>query len=76
MPFRAPTLPSIKVPSVVSDAFQMSGGFATKFEESESTEPDPTKSGLIEEEEKYLEAFKVTIMLILSRLDTKFFNLY
>ena len=51
------TIPTITVPSLVSDAFS-SGGFATKFE-SETTD-STRKDDLIEEEEKHLDAFKVS----------------
>jgi len=51
------TIPSITLPPSATDAFS-AGKFTTKFEGSDSVDTAP-KSDLLEEEEKYLEAFKV-----------------
>lgn len=51
------TIPSITLPPSATDAFS-AGKFTTKFEGSDSVDTAP-RSDLLEEEEKYLEAFKV-----------------
>lgn len=51
------TIPSIILPPSATDAFS-AGKFTTKFEGDDATDAGP-KSDLLEEEEKYLEAFKV-----------------
>ena len=59
--YRPLTIPSITLPPSATDAFS-AGKFTTKFEGDDSVDTAP-KSDLLEEEEKYLEAFKVTIVL-------------
>ena len=51
------TIPSITLPPSATDAFS-AGKFTTKFEGSDSVDSSQ-KGDLLEEEEKYLEAFKV-----------------
>lgn len=55
------TIPSITLPPSAADAFS-AGKFTTKFDENDVVDTAP-KSELIEEEEKYLEAFKVSWLL-------------
>ena len=51
------TIPSITLPPSAADAFS-AGKFTTKFEGDDATDAGP-KNDLLEEEEKYLDAFKV-----------------
>lgn len=52
------TIPSITLPPSATDAFS-AGKFTTKFDGDDAVDA-ASKSDLIEEEEKYLEAFKVS----------------
>ena len=52
------TIPSITLPPSATDAFS-AGKFTMKFEGDDSVDTAP-KSDLLEEEERYLEAFKVS----------------
>lgn len=60
MTCRPLTIPSITLPPSATDAFS-AGKFTTKFEGNDSVDTAP-KSDLLEEEEKYLEAFKVHVI--------------
>jgi len=51
------TIPSITLPPSATDAFS-AGKFTTKFDGDDAVDSAP-KNDLLEEEEKYLEAFKV-----------------
>ena len=51
------TIPSITLPPSATDAFS-AGKFTTKFDGDDAVDTAP-KGDLLEEEEKYLEAFKV-----------------